>query len=47
MPDGTYQVMYGKICAGFVVKNGYPIRIAPVLLKAFRFYLKFAKRIGN
>jgi hypothetical protein len=47
MLDGLYRIETDKICAGFVVKNGYPIRIAPILLKAFRYYLTRAKWIGN
>jgi hypothetical protein len=47
LPDGTYQVDYSLICAGFVVRDGRVIAIAPVLRRGFHFWQKIAKRISD
>jgi hypothetical protein len=47
MFDGVYEVKYGNTRGRFVIRNGYPVKIDPVLLKAFRFYAKIAKRISK
>lgn len=45
LKDGTYQVTYKNICAGFVVKDGKIIKIAPILIKRINYWKTIAKRI--
>jgi len=47
MKDGLYQVNYKGICAGFEIKNGKVINIAPILKKKFNFWKTIAKRIKS
>lgn len=46
MTDGTYQVCYGSICAGFVIKDGKLLHCAPILRRKFSFFKTIAKRVG-
>jgi hypothetical protein len=45
--DGLYRVDHKGLCAGFVVEDGIITKIAPVLRKNIRFWLKKAKRISS
>lgn len=45
MRDGLYQVNYGTICAGFVVRNGEVTVCPPVLRKKLDFFMKIAKYV--
>lgn len=47
MKDGLYQVVYKQICAGFVIKDGEIVQIAPILKKRINFWKQIATRIGD
>lgn len=34
MRDGLYRVDYRNVCAGFVIKNGRIVMVAPILAKS-------------
>jgi hypothetical protein len=45
LQDGLYRVIYGSICAGFIIKEGRLVECAPVLVKKFGFWKTMAVRI--
>jgi len=45
MKDGLWQVNKYDKCAGFIVQNGKVILCAPVLIKKFSFWIRYAKWI--
>lgn len=47
LDDGVYIVDKWTVCAGFIVQNGALGRIAPVLRNRFKFWLRYARRIGD
>ena len=47
MRDGLYQVTTNYLCAGFVVKNGKVVTMAPILRKRIEYWKTVAKRIGD
>ncbi len=47
LKDGLYQVKTKYLCAGFIVKNGKIIRMAPILRKNIKYWATIAKRIGG
>jgi MFS-type transporter involved in bile tolerance (Atg22 family) len=45
MKDGLYQVTTSYLCAGFAVKNGIIMQIAPILRKKIDYWKTKAKFI--
>lgn len=45
MKDGLYQVDYKNICASFVIENGVPVCVAPVLRSKFNYWKTIARKI--
>ena len=45
--DGLYRVKYKGICAGFVLKEGQVVSIAPVLRHKISFWRTIAEWIGE
>lgn len=46
MRDGLYRVVYGSICAGFVIHHGQAVSCAPVLRSRIAYWKTIAKRIS-
>ena len=42
MKDGLYQVTTKWLCAGFVIENGKPKWVAPILRKKFSYWSTIA-----
>lgn len=47
LPDGLYHVENKYLSAGFVVKKGFVIRCAPILVKKLSYWITQAVRIGE
>lgn len=45
MKDGLYQVTTSYLCAGFVMKGGRIVAIAPILVKKWSYWKTIAKWI--
>jgi len=45
MKDGLYQVTTSYLCAGFVIRDGKTIKIAPILKKKINYWKTIAKLI--
>lgn len=46
MKDGVYQVTTPHITAGFVVRKGKVVTVAPVLMSNFSYWKKIAVKIA-
>lgn len=42
LKDGLYQVTTSYLCAGFVIKNGAVIALAPILKKKLNYWKTIA-----
>jgi hypothetical protein len=47
LQDGVYQVTRSYFCAGFVVRDGFIILVAPILRKKLSFWITQAVRVGS
>jgi hypothetical protein len=46
MKDGLYIVTTDYFVAGFVIKDGKPLQVAPILKKRLQYWMTVAKFIG-
>jgi hypothetical protein len=47
MKGGLYRVSTAYLCAGFVIKDGKVVLIAPILRKKFVYWCMIAERIAD
>ena len=47
MTDGLYQVKTSYLCAGFVIKDGQVVLVAPILLKRIEYWKTIAKKVSE
>lgn len=48
MPDGLYQVKARpSLCAGFEIKDGEVVAIAPILVKRFSYWKQVARLVKH
>jgi len=45
LQDGLYRVCTNYLCAGFIIEKGVITRIAPILRKRIKYFIKISKKV--